>query len=354
MALPTLPRLAPLRVAVLHGGPSSEHDISVLTAGEVLSGLQGLGHRAFPVYVDREGRWHAGAVQTPAGTTGPAPMPIGVAAGMLDEIDCAFMGFHGTYGEDGKVQAVLELAGIPYTGSGVAASALAMSKPRTRHVYRGVGVPVPAAVEIAVPPDPDERTLARLVDEIIAAVGLDVAVKVPEGGSSVGVAVVHERAALEAALRTLGGDAAGQPLLVEAFVAGRELTCGVVEGAEGQQLPTAVVEIVPRRSAFFDFAAKYDPDATDEIAPAPIDEHLRDEVQRLAMLAHRSLGCAGVSRTDFIADAEGRPWALETNTLPGLTRASLLPKAVAAEGWSFAALLEAIVAAARRRHARRT
>ena len=335
-----------LRIAVLHGGPSSEHDISVWSSGGVLKTLQGAGYATIAVYVDKSGRWHL----TPAGESGQT---VGAGLSFSDgvqalqgQIDLCFMGFHGTYGEDGKIQALLELAGLKYTGSHVTASALAMDKTLARRVYAGVGLAVAGAREIASSRVADEAGAQAVAAELIAALGLPVVVKVPKGGSSVGVEIPRDESSLVASLLRLGPDA--PVLLCEQFIAGVEITAAVLQQADGTMQALPIVEIVPKTAKFFDFEAKYQSGGSDEIVPARISVAARKQAQANGLAAHKALDCAGYSRTDQIVRADGSVILLETNTLPGLTPASLLPKAAAGAGLSYLELLERIMAAALR------
>ncbi|MEY3015416.1 MAG: D-alanine--D-alanine ligase [Pseudomonadota bacterium] len=336
---------APLSVAVLHGGPSSEHDISVVTSRGVLGALRGAGHRADAVWVDRQGRWHLGGAETPAGQAVDAPLPLPEALAALRDrgYDACFLGFHGTFGEDGRVQAALELAGLRYTGSGPLASGVAMDKVTARRIYSAVGLPVAAGVELQSDALADAAARVAAADRIEAELGLPCVVKVTAGGSSVGVEIPRTRADLEGALDRLREQ--WPTLLAERFVSGVELTCGVLEGPEGAEAMPCV-EIAPRGDRFFDYETKYDPGLVDEIVPARIPAAAEQELRRLAVAAHHALGCRGVSRTDAILATDGRLVLLETNTLPGLTPASLLPKAAAAAGLDYPSLLERILARA--------
>ncbi len=332
-----------LHIAVLHGGPSSEHDISVWSSGGVIAALRASGHRLTPVYVDKTGRWHVGVAQAGEMLEHSATILEGAQQLVALQPDLCFLGFHGTYGEDGRIQALLDLAGLPYTGSGVLASAAAMDKPLARRIFAGVGIPVAAAVEVqsADLRHGDVRAVAtRLATEL----GLPVVVKVPAGGSSVGVEIPRDFEALVQSLSRLAADA--ELLLCEQYIAGVELTAGVLQAADGSLQALPIVEIAPKTGEFFDFTAKYQAGGSDEIVPARISAESTLQVQELGLRAHRALGCAGVSRTDVILRADGHPFVLETNTLPGLTPASLLPKAAAAAGLDYSALLARIIACA--------
>jgi D-alanine-D-alanine ligase len=252
-----------------------------------------------------------------------------------ERIDVAFVAIHGQWGEDGTIQGMLELLGIPYVGSGVLASALAMDKvmAKTVLVANGIEVARGFAVDAAAADEP-----AR-VEADAEAIGYPLIVKPVRQGSSFGVTIVDGpdglAAAIEAALRF------DDRALVEERLLGTELTVGVVgNGPELTALP--VIEIVPKR-AFFDYRAKYDPSLSDEICPARIDDALALRAQESAERAHRALGCRDLSRTDMVATADGRLPVLEVNTIPGMTANSLLPKAARVAGISFAELCDGLV-----------
>lgn len=333
-------------IAVLHGGPSSEHDISVWSSQGVTATLRAAGHRVHPLYVDKDGLWHLRDDQAEVGPAAGTGVPFyrGIEQLLALGVDIAFMGFHGTYGEDGKVQAALELAGLRYTASGPTASAVAMDKPLARRVFAGAGLPVALAREVPAA-GLGELAAARIAAaELVAALGLPVVVKVPAGGSSVGVEIPRTEADLTSALQRLSSGVS--LLLCEQFVAGVELTAGVLELADGTLQSLPLVEIAPVQAEFFDYKAKYSQGGTDEIVPARISAEATQWVQELGRRAHRALGCRGVSRTDVILRHDGQPFLLETNTLPGLTPASLLPKAAAAHGLSYEALLMHLIGVA--------
>ncbi len=334
-----------LRIAVLHGGPSSEHDISVWSSRGVLQTLREAGHETLAVFVDRAGRWHLTAMGDAGVAVGDGIDFLQAINDLRGNVDLCFLGFHGNYGEDGKVQAVLELAGLRYTGSGVMASALAMDKTVARRVYAGVGLPVAGAIELHAASVRSAASALVAAKKLIADLGLPVVVKVPTGGSSVGVEIPRDEAELVASLQRLGADAT--TLLCEQFVSGVEITAAVLERADGSLESLPIVEIVPK-SAFFDYEAKYQAGGSEEIVPARISAEATAQAQRNGALAHRALGCAGYSRTDQILRPDGSLVLLETNTLPGLTPASLLPKAAGAAGLSYAGLLDRVISAALR------
>lgn len=256
-----------------------------------------------------------------------------LAGGGDQGIDVAFLALHGKYGEDGTLQGFLELCGIPYTGSGVLASALAMDKVMAKRVLAADGIKVPRGVHITrTDYAADAQAAIRSASPLVPGV-----VKPSKQGSSVGMSLVDSEDALAAAVRlALDHD---DDALVEERVFGAEITVGVLGNREVEALP--VVEIVPKRE-FFDYQAKYDPAQCDEICPARISAEATRAAQDLAVRAHKSLGCRGYSRTDMILGPSG-PVVLEVNTLPGMTINSLLPKAAAAAGIPFPKLLDRIV-----------
>lgn len=312
------------RVAVLMGGPSSEHDVSLASGAQILRVLDGR-WPTLRVEIQRDGAWRIGQ-----GERARSLSTVGAALDALkDGADVVFIGLHGVFGEDGTVQALLETLGLPYVGSGIGASALAMDKARAKAIYRAHGLPTPRSLHLA-PGEPG-------ADADIAAMHPCV-VKPSASGSSFGVSFPADGAAAVAAVRD--HLSRGLEVVVEEVIRGRELTCGVLDHPDGPR-PLPVTAIVPSAEhAFFDYVAKYTPGATDEITPAPIPDALRDEVQRLAVAAHRALGCRDLSRTDVMVSQDGSPLLLETNTLPGFTETSLLPQAAIAAGMSFGGLVD--------------
>jgi D-alanine-D-alanine ligase len=291
-----------LKIAVLMGGPGSERKVSLKSGEGVVSALRELGADVTPVDV-------VGTDFTlPAGT------------------QVAFNVIHGTFGEDGQVQRILESRGVPYTGENVAGSELAIDKIATKQRLIERGVPT-AKFEIL-------RTGAR------PTISAPLVLKAPKEGSSVGIFIVHEPAELEKSLAEAWKF--GDTLLVEQFVAGRELTVGVVGG---EAMP--VIEIRAKKD-FYNFENKYpflNPNAAgaDHFCPAPISPELTRLVQETALAAHRALGLEVYSRVDILLNDAGEPFVLEVNTIPGMTPSSLLPEAAAAVGISYPELCRRIV-----------
>ncbi len=323
-------------VAVLLGGPSPEHEVSIATGERVLASLPASRFTAAPVFIDPMARWFFPPLPYPPGKPwreglsaatawrpGDGPMPW--------RPDACFIGLHGAYGEDGVVQAILDGLGVRYTGSGAAASRLAMNKAAAKARYREAGLPVAPGIEIPVESSAEEAA-SRVAQELSGPW----VVKPRDGGSSVGVQMIDRREELTAALAR--GLALG-PLLIEERITGVELTCGVLDDFPGR-VPRAlpVTEIRPR-SDFFDYRAKYIAGASEELTPAPIGDPVASDAQRLALAAHRALDCTAYSRSDFILRRGGGLVLLETNTLPGLTATSLVPQEAAAAGIPYPALL---------------
>jgi D-alanine-D-alanine ligase len=294
------------RVAVVMGGSSAEREISIQTGSGVMRALQSLGYEAQSLDYDLR---FVDAIRE------IAP-------------DVVFVALHGPGGEDGHVQAILDFLGIPYTGSGVEASALAMDKHLTKKLLAAEGLPT-AAWDLF---DLSGGTLPLLPGSL----DLPLVIKPRFEGSSQGVALVHTHEqwtnAMIAAAKTY------VQIMAEEYLDGREFTCGIL-GEEA--LP--VIEILPNADDFYTFDAKYAPGGSTHITPAKIDEDLAARLQMIALSVHRLLGLRDYSRTDFIVTKEGRPQILEINTLPGLTATSLLPEACASIGITYEALIDRLV-----------
>jgi D-alanine-D-alanine ligase len=249
------------------------------------------------------------------------------------EIDFAFILLHGLYGEDGTMQGFLELLGVPYQGSGVLGSAIAMDKQLAKELYRLNGLPVAESLLL---------TGEDVVDgkELVHRFGLPVVVKPVHEGSSLGLTLARSEEELLAGIqRALRHDC---QVMAEKYIKGRELTVGVLGNKELEALP--VIEIVPGEGfSFFDYDAKYQPGATEEICPARISDEVTRLAQRHAVAAHRALRLRGYSRTDMILADDGSLYLLETNTIPGMTATSLMPQAAAVHGLSFPLFLERLI-----------
>lgn len=316
------------RIAVLRGGPSSEYDVSLLSGAAVLDALTASGYDCSDIVITRDGRWLAeGKVKTPELH--------------LRGVDVVFIAMHGSYGEDGQVQRILEQFKIPYTGSASFASALAFNKVLTKQRVCEHGVCVPRGQVLRRHHLKDPRTITR----IETTIGTEFFVKPPQSGSSDGARRVRHDEDTYTALSELFQ--VYDELLLEEFVAGTEATVGVLEGFRGEPLyALPVVEIIPPQEAgFFDRTVKYN-GQTREIVPGNFSHEIKHELQRLARLAHETMGCRQYSRSDFLI-RNGQIYFLEINTLPGLTSESLFPKAADAVGLSFKELVAHLVETAR-------
>ena len=328
-----------MKIAVLFGGTSEERDVSIASAAQVIPALRGLGHEVMAVDT-ATGRLSGPAEQRLLTSgVGPQPPSGSALAGMrqgapvlaeaadMRGVDVVFLALHGGTGEDGHIQAVLDLAGLPYTGSNHTASATAMDKDLSKRLFRAAGVPTA-----------DWRMVPVTAQEIAGALAWPVVVKPNKQGSTVGLSVVRAADAFPAAVAL--AQRYDDEVMVERFVPGRELTVGVLDG---RALPVGEI-IVP--GEVFDYQAKYQAGGAREIFPAELAPDVAARVQELAVRAHAALKLGAYSRIDFRMDSGGGIWCLEANSLPGMTAASLLPQAARAAGISFSELIERICKAA--------
>lgn len=284
------------RIGVLMGGLSEEREISLKTGSAILKALGDKGYKAIGIDAGRD------------------------IAGVLlkKKVDIAFIALHGRYGEDGCIQGLLEVMAIPYTGSGVKASALAMDKTAAKKVmlYHGVSTPASCIYEDG----------ARL------RIKAPLVVKPACQGSAIGVSIVKKDSGLRTALKEAARF--GGPVLIEKYISGRELTVSILDG---KVLPT--IEIRPKKG-FYDYTAKYTKGMTEFVVPAPISKSLDKKVAKESLKAYEALGCKGAARVDVILDSRGTPFILEVNTIPGMTELSLFPRAAQAAGLDYPALVE--------------
>lgn len=304
--------VTPLDVVVLSGGLSLERDVSLRSGTRVADALAGLGHRVTRLDAD-------------------ADLVPRLVAGAHD---VAFLALHGAAGEDGTVQSMLELVGLPYTGPDVLASSLAWHKPIAQGLYARAGAHVPDHVVLSTTAF-REMGASAAVDRLVARLACPLVVKPATGGSSLGLTTVERPDDLPAAIVTALSYA--DRVLVERFVAGTEVAVSVLDGE-----PLPPVEIQPKEGRY-DFAARYTAGATEFHAPARLDEPVLDACRRTAMLAADAVGARSVARADLVVAPDGTPWLLEIDTCPGLTDTSLLPLAAQAAGLDFPALCQRLV-----------
>jgi D-alanine-D-alanine ligase len=310
-------------VGVLRGGPSREHEVSLKSGAAILANLPEERYVARDIYIDKNGQWHdRGRPTTPERA--------------LRQIDVALIGLHGEYGEDGEVQRVLERFGIPYAGADSFGSYLAMHKLMAKVRAKEAGFLTPESHYVERAEDCEEAARSA-----VRNFGQPVVVKPVGWGSSVGVSIASGYVQVLAALERLFAEGASG-VLIEECIRGKEATIGVVENLRGEALyvlPT--IEIIPPGDDFFSYDAKYS-GTTREICPGNFSRVATEELRRAAKAMHRALGLRHYSRSDFIVAPKGI-YYLETNTLPGLTRESLLPKSLAAVGVPFRDFLDHLV-----------
>jgi D-alanine-D-alanine ligase len=336
-----------MRIAVLFGGTSSERDVSIASGSQVVKALREAGHDV--VAVDTATGVLDKAQESRLLTAGVAPVPPQeesldmlrtgntsaiVAAPELSGIDVIFLALHGGTGENGTLQSLLELTGIPYTGSGPLGSAVAMDKDMTKRILVHAGVPTPDW--IMAPVD---------VEEAVARLGLPLIVKANKQGSTVGLTKVKNPKDYDAAVESAYQH--DDEVMIEQFIPGRELTVPILADE-----PLPVGEIIIE-SEIFDYETKYQSGKAEEVFPADLSGPVAIQAQMFALKTHRALKLRGYSRVDFRLDADNKLWCLEANTLPGMTAASLFPKGAAAAGMGFPEVCERICQLALEEHRQR-
>jgi D-alanine-D-alanine ligase len=343
--------MAKRRILLLFGGRSAEHDVSRVTAVAVARALDRDRYDVVPVAITTDGRWLLADSAQRAIAGGPTALPsafavdgeVAPAVGALD-VDVVFPLLHGPYGEDGTVQGLLELADLPYVGSGVVGSAIAMDKVAMKHAFTAAGLPYARTVVFR-----DGHDRAALTEQVEAELGYPCFVKPANLGSSVGVSKAHDRAELEAACDlALTYD---EWIVVEEGIAGREIELAVL----GDDPPTVSVpgEIVPG-DEFYSYADKYEADDAQLIVPASLTDDQVAEAQLLACRAFEACRCEAMARVDlFLRDADGAFLVNEVNTIPGFTPISMYPRLWEATGVPYPELLDRLVDLALARHARR-
>lgn len=300
------------KIGVVMGGTSTEREVSLNTGKAILGALLEKGYNA--VGIDLEPQKFIQQVQE-------------------NQVEVVFNAMHGIYGEDGIMQGVLEMLGIPYTGSGVLASAICMDKGISKRLFASAGIPTPRSCQYE-----KQDSSAFIINNILDQFVLPVVVKASTQGSSIGVYIVDNKSNLEDAVRQ--AFEYSSCIIVEEFIKGMEVTAAVLGGEHPQVLPP--IEIAPY-SGKYDYHSKYTKGATNYIIPARLEEKEIKLISEIALKTYNLLGCRGVARVDFMVDEKKRPYVLEVNTVPGMTATSLVPKAAAAIGISFADLCEKLL-----------
>lgn len=313
----------PLNVAIVCGGQSSEHEVSLKTGQMILKNLDRRKHQPTLVIIDKTGKWKFGDAKA---------VEIGDAIKKLKSFDLVFIAIHGNFGEDGRFQSLLEWIGVPYTGSGVLSSAMAMDKQISNTLYETNGLRVP------------RHTVIQKNQSV--KIRIPFVIKPAAGGSSVGISIIKSKTGLRVGLRKAFRE--NERVMIQEYIKGREFTCGVLEDKNGKPFALPPTEIIPKTSVFFDYRAKYKIGGSLEITPPQLHEHKIRDIQKIALKAHQILGCRGMSRSDFILKGSAL-YILETNTIPGMTETSLLPQAAKVAGISFSLMLDIIIVAGLRR-----
>jgi len=318
-----------IKLAVIMGGPSTEHEISLKSGQAVLDNLDPKKYNVLKVVIDKNEKWLFGH-DPKTHNRDSALRRLKIESGLV-----VFIALHGTFGEDGTIQRILETNQIAFTGSSSEASKLAMDKEKCNKIYQNSGLQIPVSTVIANASD-------HALTSLMHAHNFPVFVKPVSQGSSVGVHFVKIPDELKAAIR----DAFrfDNQVMIQKYIKGREFSCGVLEETQsGEAYALPPTELIPLRSEFFDYDAKYSDGGADEITPPDLPQRIIAEIQSMSVVAHRALGCSGYSRSDMILDKSNKPYMIETNTLPGLTPASILPKQVEAAGMSFGNLLDQLI-----------
>ena len=326
------------RVAVLAGGRSSEHEISLASARSVLEALDPGSFEVVTVAIGRDGRWELGTGSDQASVAETLPIPTNSVPATLGDVDVVLPILHGPFGEDGTVQGLLELAGVPYVGAGVAASALCMDKDLFKKVLRDSGIRVARHVAVRDPAAAENPF------------GFPVFVKPARLGSSVGITKAHDEAELEEAVTLAFRH--DEKVLVEEFIEGVEVEVGVL----GNREPIASIpgQIVPLGHEWYDFASKYEEGGMDLVIPPDLSEETLAEVQRVAVDTFVVTDCEGMARVDCFVVESGEVIVNELNTIPGFTATSVYAKLFEASGIPYDELLQRLIELAQERHERRS
>lgn len=303
-----------MRIAVLYGGVSGEREVSLSTGKGVVNALQKKHHEV---------------------------IEIDFNPNRLDElidldVDLVFIGLHGKYGEDGRIQGFLDMLGIPYVGSNVLASALAMDKAKAKQIFANYNIPVANSLSFQIT---TEKNMDQIIEQIKNTFNTPFVIKPNREGSTLGLTVVNNENEIKDALEK--AIACDDVILVEEFIDGMEITVPVL-GKPGSEEALPIIEIIPKNE-LYDYESKYTPGGSEHIVPARIDSETTKKIQAYAVSAHQALGCKTYSRVDFILTKENIPVILEVNTLPGMTPTSLFPDAAKAIGMTYDDLIEKLV-----------
>ncbi|MBI4720596.1 MAG: D-alanine--D-alanine ligase [Chitinivibrionia bacterium] len=332
-----------MKIVLLTGGDSNEREVSLNSGRSVQAALQRLGHEVLAVdplggrpQLDNQSRTATGALPDQGASLPTKPVSLSLvdtlSTAKSADIDCVFIALHGGSGENGTVQALLELAGVAYTGSNMTASAIAMDKAVSKRLFASVGILTP---EFRLYRLEDEFVPYGIVREIAERMSLPLIVKPNDSGSTVGLTKVEEVEDLHPALVTASQES--RHILVEQFIAGREITAAVLN-----REPLPLVEIKPKKG-LYDYESKYTKGMSEYFVPAEIPSEIADKIQQAALKAYDVVGASGLARVDFILAPDRQFYCLELNTLPGMTDLSLAPMAAKAAGISFDQLVQRLI-----------
>jgi D-alanine-D-alanine ligase len=344
------------RIALVFGGQSGEHEISLKSASQVMQALDKDKYEIILIAITKSGYWlvredgqkYLEENLENAGEQGGVKNEVDAEREnkfleKFPEVDLVFPIMHGTFGEDGKMQGTFEVLGLPYVFSGVLASSLAMNKRKTKIIVKSAGIKIAKDV-VAL------RNKKYNTEKIVNKLGFPIVIKPTELGSSVGTSLANSKEEL-----ILGIEKAleyGDEVLLEQFIKGRELTVSVMGDKSPKVLP--VIEIIPRVSGWFDYRAKYETGGSEEVCPADIPEEVRKKVQRYALKAFKAIGCLDLARADFIwSESDNKIYFLEINTIPGMTSTSLAPQAAKAAGMEFSIFLDKLIEGVLKRYAKK-
>jgi len=310
------------RVGVLRGGPSPEYEVSLKTGSNILANLPDE-YEPLDIFISKNGLWHEKGLEK-------KPEKI------LSRIDIVINGLHGKYGEDGEVQKLLEYFKVPYTGSDAISSAVTMNKIATKKVYKNNSIKTPFSMMI-----PFEELSKSAIENIYYSMPMPLVVKPSSAGSSIGVYLVYSLLELEEAV--VAASQYSPAVLIEEFIPGKEATCGVIEGFRGKTHYTLLPVEIKHHSDFFDYDSKYSSNQTEEICPGNFTTEEAEAISQLAVQAHKALGLRHYSRSDFIVHPRRGIFILETNSLPGLTKKSLIPRSLEAVGGNIKEFLSHLI-----------
>ena len=340
------------KIAVIFGGQSGEHEVSLRSASQVMDALNRDKYEVIPIAITKFGHWLVGeagqkylidnldkAGQQDVVNSEDVFDGSGKFPEKFPSIDLVLPIIHGTFGEDGKLQGTLEMLGLPYVFSGTLASALAMNKHKTKIIAKSAGLKIAKDIVLS-------KNKKYKAEKIIAKLDFPIVIKPSELGSSVGISLATSKeelvSSIEKALEF------GEEVLLEQFVKGRELTVPVMGDKNPKALP--VIEIIPKVSSWFDYQAKYETGGSEEICPAEISDKTRKKVQRYAVKIFKAIGCRDLARADFIwSVGDDKLYFLEINTIPGMTATSLAPQSAKADGLSFSDFLDKLIESALKR-----